>query len=269
MSLRAYIAEIVCFMISIGSYSATAWAGPITFLGDPIVTSLNVDGGAFLPTSPPTPAGNPPLAADPVLVELPNFGFVDGFRVNGTLDFVSAGGTATVTYVALRPFEVGASELDDLAIFYDVGMWSNLEGTTAVRTRYNAETFVPGIGLTGTGATVPASIPFNPLTEHPIRPLFGTFLNDTGANFEFLLPAAAGTYMLIQRVEIELTGLNADEIIRIDALPVESAIRGSSVVGPAIPESSSLMLLGLGLLGLGASTRWRFPRQSTARQGQS
>lgn len=257
MRLRSCaIRFLLAGVFSLAVDSAASHAGPITFLGDPIVTALDVSGGAFLPTSPPTPAGNPPLAADPVMVELPNFGFFDGFRVNGTLDFVATGGAATVTYVALRPFEIGASELDDLAIFYDVGMWSNLEGTSATRTRYNAETFVPDIGLTGTGATVAAPVPFNALTGHPIRPLFGTFLNDTGANFEFLLPAAAGTYMLIQRVEIEFAGLAADEIIRIDALPVESAIREGQV-DAVIPEPSSLLLLGAGLLGLTASLRWR------------
>jgi hypothetical protein len=256
MRLRPYVLRVVpaaVFLLGIGS--ATARAGPITFLGDPIVTALDVTGGAFLPTSPPTPAGNPPLAADPEMVELPNFGFFEGFRVNGTLDFVAIGGAATVTYVALRPFEIAVNEVDDLAIFYDVGIWSNLEETTATRTRYNAETFVPGIGLTGTGATVPAAIPFNVLTDHPIRPPFGTFLNDTGVNFEFDLPAAAGAYMLIQRVQIEFAGLDADEVIRIDALPVESSIReGQPAV---IPEPSTLLLLGLGLLGLGKSIRQR------------
>lgn len=222
--------------------SSVAIAGPITYLAPPFVSDLNISGGTFLPTSPPNPEpGNPPLASLPRLIVLPTFGFFQGIRTIGTLDFEATGGAATVSYVALRPFNVGANETDTLAIFYDIAYWSNLADTTATRIRYNAETFVPDIGLVGVGATVPASIPFNALEEHPPRPLFGTTLNDVSVNFS-VAEAEAGNYILIQRVEIEFANLSPEEIIRINVLPVESSIRGLD----EIPEPTTLLLVGFG-----------------------
>ena len=56
-----------------------------------------------------------------------------------TLDFVADGGSSHGRYVAIRPFNVGESELDDLPIFYDVAYWSNNPDTEASRDRYNAD----------------------------------------------------------------------------------------------------------------------------------
>lgn len=238
------------------SFAVTARAGPITYLGDPAISEIGVLGGTFLPTSPPNaPPGNPPLVAAPDLVFLPSFGFFDGIRAFGTLDFVADGGSATVSYVAIRPFNVGESELDDLPIFYDVAYWSNNPNTEASRDRYNAETFVPGIGLTGTGGTIPTPIPFNSNTTHPPRPIFGSTLNDVSLNI-LTFPAAAGDYIMFQRVQVEFGNLVEGEVIRIDVNPVESSIEGS-----AIPEASTftLSLLGSALVG-----SWRLLRVRSA-----
>src|SRR5215472_12745218 len=142
-------------------FASIARAGPITYLGDPAIASLQLVGGTFLPTSPPNgPPGNPPLATASDLIVLPKFGFFDGIRAFGTMDFTAAGGAATVSYIAVRPFNVAESETDNLPIFYDVAYWSNDPTTTATRVTYNAETFVPGIGLTGTGSTIPTAVPY-------------------------------------------------------------------------------------------------------------
>ena len=171
------------------------------------------------------------------------------------MDFVADGGSATVSYVAIRPFNVGESELDDLPIFYDVAYWSNNPNTEASRDRYNAETFVPGIGLTGTGGTIPTPIPFNSNTTHPPRPIFGSTLNDVSLNI-LTFPAAAGDYIMFQRVQVEFGNLVEGEVIRIDVNPVESSIEGS-----AIPEPSTftLSLLGSALVG-----SWRLLRVRSA-----
>lgn len=237
----AGISLLVAILTVAASLAPTARAGPIAYLGNPSISSLQVVGGTFLPTSPPNaPPGNPPLVAAPDLVFLPSFGFFEGIRAFGTLDFTAVGGPATVSYVGIRAFNVGASEFDDLPIFYDVAYWSNNPGTAASRVRYNAETFVPGIGLTGTGATVPTAIPFNPTTIHPQRPIFGTTFNDVSLNI-LTYPAAAGDYIMFQRVQIEFGNLIGGEVIRIDANPVESSIEGSP-----IPEPSALTLSLLG-----------------------
>jgi hypothetical protein len=172
------------------------------------------------------------------------------------LDFTAAGGSATVSYVGIRSFHVGASELDDLPIFYDVAYWSNNPATAATRVRYNAETFVPGIGLTGTGGTVPAAIPFNSTTIHPQRPIFGTTLNDVSLNI-LTYPAAAGDYVMFQRVQIELGNLVSGEVIRIDANPVESSIKGASPIPE--PSALTLSLLGTILICFGRFFRFRRP----------
>jgi hypothetical protein len=233
---------------------STAHAGPIDFTGPPAVTPINITGGTVLPTSPPNPpdVGNPPLAAAAPLVALAPFGFDQGIRTTGTLDFVAVGGTASVSYVAIRPFDTSLPEDDRLAIFYDVASWSNLPSTTALRERYSAETFVPDIGLIGVGATVPASVPFNSAVAHPPRPLFGTTLDDTGLNFSGPLPGPPGIHELFQLVQIDFANLAPNEVIRIDALPVESGIM--PIV--TIPEPSSLVMAGMSILTLAGCGWW-------------
>jgi hypothetical protein len=240
-------------------FAPIARAGPINYLGDPAISSLQVIGGTFLPTSPPDPPpGNPPLATASDLIVLPKFGFFDGIRAFGTMDFTAVGGAATVSYIAVRPFNVGESETDNLPIFYDIAYWSNDPTTTASRVSYNAETFVPGIGLTGTGSTIPTAIPFNSGTIHPPRPLFGTTLDDTSLNI-LTYPAAAGDYIMFQRVQIEFDNLTAGEVIRIDANPVESSIEGAPVPEP---PSLRLSLFGSILIGSWCLLRIRSQRRA-------
>jgi hypothetical protein len=237
--------------------ASSARAGPITYLDNPSISSLQLVGGTFLPTSPPNaPPGNPPLVAAPDLVFLPSLGFFQGIRAFGTLDFTAAGGAATVSYIGIRSFHVGASEQDDLPIFYDVAYWSNNPTTGATRVSYNAETFVPGIGLTGTGSTVPTAIPFNPTTVHPQRPIFGTTLDDVSLNI-LSYPAAAGDYVMFQRVQIEFGNLISGEVIRLDANPVESSIKGAAPIPE--PSALTLSLLGTVLIYFGRFVRFRRP----------
>jgi hypothetical protein len=160
-------------------------AGPIQFLGPPAVSTIDINGGTFLPASPPNlpVLGNPPLAAAAPLSALRPFGFLEGIRVTGANGFMAGGGgTASIRYIALRPFQVGSSEEDLLGVAYDVGYWSNLQGSEAIRVRYRAETCVPGIGLAGVGDTVPAAIPFNAQMAHPPRQVSTNSFNSVFRN---------------------------------------------------------------------------------------